>query len=107
MLYVSFCQFLCFIPVCVPQGIWPLLPLPEDLHRAVDGLLLPAAGGHRCQLACLLHHTLHRRGFRRTNLHHLHLRGPGEADSPGGALSGQQTQRPAEAHPVLASVSVL
>lgn len=85
----------------VRQGIRPLLPLPEGLYWPVDGLLLSTSGGHRCQLACLLHHTLHRGSFCCTDLHYLHLWGPGETTSPGGALPHQQEQQPSETHIVL------
>lgn len=85
------------------QGVRPLLPLPEGLHRPVDGLLLSLAGRHRRQLAGVLHHSLHWGSFCRTDLHHLHLRGTGETDPPGCSLPHQQKQQLTETNAVLVS----
>lgn len=82
---------LCFI--LFSQGLCTLLPLPEDVHRAVDRLPLRGAGGHGCQLLGVLHHPLHRRSLRCPHLHHLHLRGSGEADLPGRDLPCAHAQQ--------------
>ena len=68
--------------VLVLQGVHALLPLSAGVHRAVDRLLLHRAGGHRRQLFGVLHHPLHRRSLCLPHLHHLHLRGSREAESP-------------------------
>lgn len=105
-LTASYPPWMCVCLCCLSQGIWPLLPLPESLYRPVDSFSLSTTGGHRCQLACLLHHTLHWGSFRCTDLHHLHLRGSGEADPPGSALPHQQTQQPSDTHTVLVKCTI-
>lgn len=92
--------------LCFSQGLRPLLPLPEGLHRPVDGLLLSLAGRHRRQLAGVLHHSLHRGSFCRTDLHHFHLRSTGETDPPGCSLPRQQKQQFTETNAVLVSISL-
>lgn len=85
------------------KGIWIVLPLLTCVYRAVDGFLLPASGGHRCQFTGVLHHSLHRGSLCFTHLHHFHLRSSGETSAPGRDVSLQHAQRPQQAHPVLVS----
>lgn len=74
--------------ICVfIKGIWTVLPLPACVYRAVDGLLLPDPGGHRCQFTGVLHHSLHRGSLCFTHLHYFHLRSSGETSAPGRDIS--------------------
>lgn len=68
------------------QGLRPVLPVAEGLHRPVDGAAVFDPGCHGRQLSGVLHHTVHGGGLCCSYLPHLHLRSPGEAPPPGGGL---------------------
>lgn len=64
------------------------------------------SGGHRRQFSGVLYHSIHRRGLCCAHLHHLYLRGSGEALSSGGNLPCQHVQQLGQPHPVFVSAEM-